>query len=343
VSIDHILAEVNALSCDIAKARDDAEARSMVEDVARKIADTNEGRKLLDYTGTHYKADKYAARSAPVMTYYPTIDAICSLPRGKITIVAGMTSHGKSLFMRNLSLNVACNTPKSKVLYFCYEENREEFIMSMNHILLNRARIINGKTQIGQLTYHTLRTRRGHEIAELDDTIAEDISRRILVYDIPMTAVQLKYAMRDKLKEHPEVVAFCVDYLQRVPNEEHFYSRHTELKDTIGDMKITAHLTNTACITGAQYNQDNKNPTRKNLERMSNVYEAKEINHAAAVWLSIWDETMFDHQNGEIEEEPNIHTTKVSILKNKAFPFTLKRNLPFILDKTDGELREDKR
>lgn len=225
-----------------------------------------------------------------------------TIPSGALTIVAAPTSHGKSTFLRNLTLDIARKCEKDKsILYFTFEECEEDIIAQLTNTYIGKRlhAISNTHPQVETLTDY-FRTGdasfiggRNSEITR-EDFIRKELefsdnyldTGRIRVfnkdYDLESLIEALEYAIR-----HIPTKAIFIDYIQILRSKKFAKLIRTEqLKEVCISLKDFSVKHKVPVILAAQLNREAKTPLRMDNIQMA---ESSDIEKAANTIICIWN------------------------------------------------------
>ncbi|GAB3754816.1 DnaB-like helicase C-terminal domain-containing protein [Spirosoma pomorum] len=290
---------------------------------ANEAGDTNRALALLHTRSRdiqrHDKADTFAQLSAirteqqlkdtlrnrpePLHTGYVLADDPLLIPAAAISIVAGATSHGKSILLANLVLNLAGRYPDKTFHLFSYEVDEERYLINLlnpyigddNLAYNNRESIehyYRGQTKVHRKsgTYDIFSTqkailfdqKRAQFFAELIDT------GRIKVHYVTYDSDALIEAIRYLHQTEP-LGAILIDYIQLIyapPTKGRTPSRQEEIKQMCIDFKDLAIETGLPLVFGAQFNREVNNLAQMHASKLG---EAGDLERIADLILGIWN------------------------------------------------------
>lgn len=227
-----------------------------------------------------------------------------------ITILAGATSHGKSILIANMALNMAELYPDKTFHIFSYEIDEDAYLInllntyigdnqlnkynnreSIEHYFRGKNKIIR-KGKFGEPDYSVALFEPGKQV--LFDTKRTQFFRglidagRIKVHYVTYNSDELNEAIR-YLKSAEDVGAVYVDYIQLINlpvGKVKTSSRQEEIKQMCIDFNQTATDTGLPLIFGAQFNREVGNIAQMHASKLG---EAGDLERIANQIIGIWN------------------------------------------------------
>lgn len=286
----------------------------------RKIAKEAEYSTLLSIPSVEGIRAKLRERPQGIPTGYEfstgTRSERLTLPSGAITLVAAPTSHGKSTFLRNLTLQTIEDNTEGVVLYFSFEEDMESTIVELVNTyagieLTTQTKNYNNLTTLseyyreGRAQYMkggTLTTFREKEATFMREYIE---SGKLRIFDADFSSDELVAFIRYTARELP-VKAVFIDYVQLLYKKGNRLQRNEELKEIAKDLRQTAKELKLPIVMAAQLNRDAKSPTEMHSQ---NIADSADLEREANKVLLLWN-TSFMATNGNSYDERKIEAGK---------------------------------
>ena len=210
-------------------------------------------------------------------TGYPKLDGMINgLKGGELFVVAARPSMGKTSFLLNIVEHLALDVKKPVLVFSCEMPS----VQLVERLLYARSGVSKQEliAQKGKLSKENMmrftRATKEYSASKLviDDTAAISIS-------------ELRAKARRVLKDHPDLCAIGIDYLQlmRSHTKQAQNSREREIAEISGGLKSLAKELNLPIIVLAQLNRGPENRTGKNkgLPMMSDLRESGAIEQDA--------------------------------------------------------------
>lgn len=239
-----------------------------------------------------------------------------TLPAGAVTLVCGLPSHGKSVFLRNLALQVAQQQEEGSVLYFTIEEDYEstfiEFVNTyVNKELTKPSPKYNNLTTIAEY-YQTDSTRYMKQdvikdFKEGEARFNEKLIQtgKLRIYDTDFYAEDLVETIR-YLAAKMKIRAVFVDYVQLLHSRGTRLQPREELKEISKHLRQTAKELKLPIVLAAQLNRDAKSPSEM---RAQNIAESADLEREANKVVLLWN-SKFRPLNGNAYREEDIERGK---------------------------------
>jgi replicative DNA helicase len=265
-----------------------------------------------------------------LMTGYHGLDKIIRIPPGAITIIAGRTSHGKTVFQLNLLLKFMENPLLiGKTFYFIsYEESRcniaINLIMMMAGDVLDTVK--NRDAYLGYLKGSFAKRIKNNE--NIEQAIKKfhkfTASKRLFIIDQAddVSNLESKISAIDGNKTG----AIFVDYIQKITvSGSPQWARYQEIKTVSQILLELAKTKNIPIIMGAQFGR----PVSKKAKiKLSELRESGDIEQDANLVLGIYNKSVEqlleenNDQSGKKKQQKidKIVSLEVFILKNRNGP-----------------------
>ena len=226
-----------------------------------------------------------------------TLEENLTIPPGALTIVGAQSSHGKSLFLQNLALQMATDEynqgERGEVLYFAFEETVLDVLIRLANIQGQKPHIdthgpkntecLRGYFQNGSFPdgVGTARTRISSFVENIYKT------GRLRVYFEPeIKALELCEVIR-YLAGTRKVKAVFLDYLQAIELKENYgREKREELREVCKALNKAAKELDIPVILAAQLNRETPNPTDMSG---NNIAESADITRYADTILLLWN------------------------------------------------------
>lgn len=220
------------------------------------------------------------------------------IPAGGLTLVCGLTSHGKSKFLQNLALKFANDGKEGSVLYFTYEEDRDSVEQQFLNIMLGKD--LNQRTKEGtniSLIERYFRTGETQYInAERMDYFNNTVTKwdemldsgKLIVSDASRESTEFINSIVSFIASGGKVKAIFVDYIQLLHKAGARNQRKDELRDICEDLKTLSKTMLVPSILACQLNRTAKTVAPNEISEQ-NIADASDIEHSANVVLNIWN------------------------------------------------------
>ena len=222
-------------------------------------------------------------------------DVQINYPAGRITIVAGPTGHGKTLFLINEALNTIDINPGKRIYFITYEEEADLIYQYALNTYINKPLSLNNRKSIaGYYSNETLEYIKNEDqgtfiqgLADFENNLIKTgrLNIHYADYYIDELVELIRY-----LAKHGNAGGIFIDYVQllrkNTQGKSGYNSRQEEIKQICLDLKSVAIETGLPLILGAQFNRTVVN----HLEVLStNIGEAGDIERVAAQIIGLWN------------------------------------------------------
>ena len=273
-------------------------------------------------------------------TGYPKLDSMINgLKGGELFVIAARPSMGKTSFLLNIVEHLALDVKRPVLVFSCEMPS----VQLVERLLYARSGVSKQEliAQKGKLTNENmsrfLRATKEYSASNLiiDDTSAISIS-------------ELRAKARRVKKEHPELCAIGIDYLQlmRSHTRQAQNSREREIAEISGGLKSLAKELNLPVIVLAQLNRGPENRTGKNkgTPMMSDLRESGAIEQDADMIGLLYRSAYYAEDDEEREERGA--EANLALAKNRngptgdiplSFIAELMRFIPREVSSSEGE------
>lgn len=262
------------------------------------------------------------------------------LPSGALSVFSAPTSHGKTTFLINLSVNVAKHYPDKEIYLFSYEEDRDSILINTLNTFLDKEISSNNRRSLKSyfstgsqeyIKYETkqyFKTNKARFFKEFIDTKRLNIN--YTSYDSDTLTEAIRY-----LHKNANVGAIFIDYIQLLnltKGKYKTYSRQEEIKEICIALKDVAVETGLPIILGAQFNRTVVNQLHLHPTKLG---EAGDIERIANLIVGFWNNNFKPiATEGELNQINLLGATTpdtiyTEILKNRGGKVGLKEILSF--------------
>ena len=227
-----------------------------------------------------------------------------TLRSGAMTLICGKSSHCKSKFLQNISLNLAQDPENGDILFFTYEEEESEVLSQFANIYAD----IPGLSQFGTpntevildyfKTSELQRATRGQaekalpKLKEFEGLYYSGKLRVIYsdLYSEDLCEMVRYYSTKRKIK------AVFVDYVQLLYKrpERGRKDRREEIKDICNDLRTLAIDLSIPVVLSAQLNRATPNPVDMSED---NIADSADLTRYANTIVCLWN-SYFDNVTG---------------------------------------------
>lgn len=218
------------------------------------------------------------------------------LPSKAITIIAGRSGHGKTLFLLNLLLEAVENNPGEVFYYFTYEMPTEQLLTRLLNIYVGRG-ISEGEIHRNpsKATRTAFKTDNFNHIEERYRDIVKDYTQRLKDL-ITAGRIVLKYTDKPaeelsgiirQIHKRKRLGGVFLDYIQMLKSNQQKGNTGIEVMKTVCNvLKELANDTGLPIITGAQFNREINHIA--NITE-SAIREADDITHIGSLIIGLWN------------------------------------------------------
>jgi KaiC/GvpD/RAD55 family RecA-like ATPase/protein tyrosine phosphatase (PTP) superfamily phosphohydrolase (DUF442 family) len=217
------------------------------------------------------------------------------LPAKAVTVVAGRSGHGKTMYMLNLAMQVILRQPGQRFYYFTYE-------MPEDQLLLRALNTYVGIT-VGQVSayqasalyavftkndYQYIKEAKRHETERAVNEFKAIIDNgQLVLREVMGVPVEDLAGIIKMIHKQGQIHGLFIDYIQRISSKKVTKAGGIEaLKQVSNVFNEIANQTGLPIITGAQFNRE--------VQHIADISEyalreADDIAHMAALILGIWN------------------------------------------------------
>ena len=273
-------------------------------------------------------------------TGYPRLDRMINgLKGGELFVIAARPSMGKTSFLLNIVEHLALEEKKPVLVFSCEMPS----VQLVERLLYARSGVSKQQlvAQQGKLS--------PDDMKRLHAAISEYKKSSLVIDDTAAISIsELRAKARRVLKEHPELCAIGIDYLQlmRSNTKQAQNSREREIAEISGGLKSLAKELNLPIIVLAQLNRGPENRTGKNkgTPMMSDLRESGAIEQDADMIGLLYRSAYYAEDD---EERETVGTdANLALAKNRngptgdvplSFVAELMRFTPRHVSDADGE------
>lgn len=230
---------------------------------------------------THYAL----TRRGPLHEQQPLV-----LPTGALTMVCGLTSHGKSRFLQNLALDTATDRATTgTVLYYTFEEDRKAVYRELLNIYANMRLSANNLRTIASYYHGRCFFDRDVSVEAFEGREREFMGLlqqgRLHIVEEDYDAQELCLSIR-RIARRQRVSAVFVDYAQLIYKAGNTLPRNEELKAIMNDLLRVARDVEVPVVLAAQLNRLVVSPTTMTNQ---NIADSADMERIAALVLMLWN------------------------------------------------------
>ena len=247
-------------------------------------------------------------------TGYPKLDnMINGLKPGELFVIAARPSMGKTSFLLNIVEHLALEEKKPVLVFSCEMPS----VQLVERLLYARSGVSKQDiiSQKGKLSKENM--------LRFNRSIKEYNASKLVIDDTAAISIsELRAKARRVLKDHPELCAIGIDYLQlmRSHTRQAQNSREREIAEISGGLKSLAKELNLPIIVLAQLNRGPENRTGKNkgLPMMSDLRESGAIEQDADMIGLLYRSAYYAEDD---EEREHVGTdANLALAKNRNGP-----------------------
>ena len=270
-----------------------------------------------------------------------------------LTLICGKSSHGKSRFLQNLSLQILEDLQRKEeegvVLFFAFEEDYPEVILQFANLYTRiprlsqfdstrNADVLRDYFQTGKLNKSPESTRR-EALPRLSRFKEIQTSGRLRVYYSPDLQVRGDRTPVDRehlsgvleyLSSKLRVKAVFLDYAQAIYKDGYRKERREELREICKELNDLSKRLDIPFILSAQLNRETPNPTSMSGD---NIAESADITRYSDTILCLWNSAFI---NDVKNKETYLESLEYKRLQSRGFTLGEEGKLYCILTKNRG-------
>lgn len=253
-------------------------------------------------------------------TGYRSLDKLCRVPQGAITIVAGRPGHGKTTLQLNLLLRLVEAHQDRAFFFFSYEEARRalalKLIMSLAGVELHPSHNFGA-----YVNYLQDSSKRGTQAAieqALEQYQEFTSSGRLWIVDRRLTAEDLAATISHLASSSGrEIGAVFVDYIQKIGLQRPLQGqRYLEIKRVSELLLEQAVAHDLPVILGAQLGRGEKGKASDKV-RLDNLRESGDIEQDGNLILGLYNATEEKRQEQDGKAAAGPVALDITVLKNR--------------------------
>lgn len=216
-----------------------------------------------------------------------------TLPSAAITFICAQTSHGKSTFLQNLALYAAKDSNDGSVLYFTYEERKQDVRIQFENKYINKSLSLNNRKSISTYRRKKQNYFRGDGLNEYLKGSQEYVDTlintgKLRVYEEHSNSTDLLNIIK-YLCDTIKVKAVFIDYMQKIPGDSTRNAKSYEiLKGICNDFNEASISLQIPIVVAAQLNREAKSPVDMYAQNMA---EAADLERVANKVVLLWNST----------------------------------------------------
>jgi DNA primase len=245
------------------------------------------------------------------------------LPAKAVTVVAGRSGHGKTMYMLNLAIQVILRQPGQRFYYFTYE-------MPEDQLLLRALNTYVGIT-VGQVSayqasalyevftkndYQYIKEAKKERTKQAVSEFRAIIdSGQLVICEVMGLPIEDLAGIVKMIHKQGQIHGLFVDYIQKINSKKVTKAGGIDtLKQVSNVFNEMANQTGLPIITGAQFNRD-----VQHIAEISEVSlrEADDITHMAALILGMWNNNYALAERKTSSKSNNAEAEEYNIKSNK--------------------------
>ena len=283
-----------------------------------------------------------------------------------LTLICGKSSHGKSRFLQNLSLQILQDLRNKEeegvVLFFAFEEDYPEVLLQFANIYTKtpglsqydtkNTEVLRDYFKTGSLNKspdvsphktqeenRRIRERRGEILSRLERFKEIQTSGRLRIYYSPDLQVRGDRTPLDRvhlsgvleyLSSQLKVKAVFLDYVQAIYKEGYRKDRREELREICKELNDLSKRLGIPFILSAQLNRETPNPSSMSGD---NIAESADITRYSDTILCLWNSAFI---NDVKNKETYLESKDYKLLQSRGFNLGEGGKLYSILTKNRG-------
>lgn len=242
------------------------------------------------------------------------------IPTEGITMIGGLSSHGKSTFLRNLALEFTKMDGDGDILLFAYEESKRKTYLRLLNTFIG-VELNNGGNERNQdcireyakyksLTYvaENKRDLFKERVSSFESLLK---SGKLRVYAVNDTSSELVDFLREYGKRR-KIRAVFVDFIQRLSHGGKVGDRKEDLRLVAEDLQNYTKEAQVPVIVAVQLNRATPSPVRMGA---NNLAESADLTRYAETIVCLWDSA----KSEDISDDKFIGSEEERRLKDRGF------------------------
>ena len=283
-----------------------------------------------------------------------------------LTLICGKSSHGKSRFLQNLSLQILQDLRNKEeegvVLFFAFEEDYPEVLLQFANIYTrtpgisqygtSNTEVLRDYFKTGNLNKspdvsshktpeenRRIRERRGEILSRLERFKEIQTSGRLRIYYSPDLQVRGDRTPLDRvhlsgvleyLSSQLKVKAVFLDYAQAIYKEGYRKDRREELREICKELNDLSKRLGTPFVLSAQLNRETPNPSSMSGD---NIAESADITRYSDTILCLWNSAFI---NDVKDKDRYLESKDYKLLQSRGFELGTEGKLYCVLTKNRG-------
>ncbi len=242
------------------------------------------------------------------------------IPTEGITMIGGLSSHGKSTFLRNLALEFAENEDEGDTLFFTYEESKRKTYLRLLNTFIG-TELNSGAKERNQdcIREYAKDGTTAYISADKVKIFKERVSSfenllegsKLRIYAVNDTSSELvdflrEYGTRRRIK------AVFVDFIQRLSHGGKVGDRKEDLRLVAEDLQNYTKEAQVPVIVAVQLNRATPSPTRMGA---NNLAESADLTRYAETIVCLWNSS----KSEDISDDKFIGSGEEKKLKERGF------------------------
>lgn len=269
-----------------------------------------------------------------------------------LTLICGKSSHGKSRFLQNLSLQILEDLRRreeeGEVLFFAFEEDYPEVLLQFANLYINtpglsqygtrNTEVLRDYFQTGDLNKSPESIRR-KVLPRLERFKKIQTSGRLRIYYSPDLQIKGDKTPREiadlsgvisYLSSKRPIKAVFLDYVQAIYKDGNRKDRREELREICKELNDLSKRLDIPFVLSAQLNRETPNPTTMSGD---NIAESADITRYSDTILCLWNSGFI---NDIKNKETYLSSKEYNLLQSRGFTLGEEGKLYCILTKNRG-------
>lgn len=251
------------------------DARTAMQVAGKESILTGQMTNIKPYSIVDLRAD-LSQRKQGKKTSFLELDNKTTIPTGAITLVAGRPSHGKTVFMLNLLLNMVKQYNDETFVFYSYEESiadiSTKIIMNLSELVIEGDGTHNFQCYLDYISSENNRINGINQAMRVFEDL--QLSNRLILVPTNMPVQELT-AHIEHCKNTYNLGGCFVDYAQKIPSNSKYGNIREKVLEVSDELKEVAKSTGIPTIVGAQLNRNSEGtkPSLENLKEAGNLEE----------------------------------------------------------------------